>query len=110
MDGFEQASRWKRTDHFSAFCERCGQAGTNLCASLGRRERELLVSAAHVRLAVNSMQEPLPQIAFKMKEEIGDGIFVISSTAPHLLIRQLIDISIDVIFGALHSLYRGAKK
>ena len=43
---------------------------------------------AHVRLAVNSMQEPLPQIAFKMKEKIGDGIFVVGSAVPHLLIGQ----------------------
>ncbi len=56
------------------------------------------------------MQEPLPQIAFKMKEKIGDGIFVVGPAVPHLLIRQLIDTAIDRIFGELHSLHRGGKE
>jgi len=56
------------------------------------------------------MQEPLPQITFKVKQKIGDGIFVVGSAVPHLLIRQLIDTAVDVVFGALHCLYRGAKE
>jgi hypothetical protein len=35
---------------------------------------------------------------------------VVSSTMPHLLIRQLIDTSIDGVFGALNSLHRGGKE
>src|ERR1700733_9661305 len=110
IDDFEQALWWKRPDHVSALCEGCGKAATNLGASLRRRELELCVSDAHVRLAVNSMQEPLPQIAFKMKQKIGDGVFVVGSTVPHLLIRQLIDTAVDVVFGALHCLYRSGKE
>ena len=56
------------------------------------------------------MQEPLPQIAFKMKQKVGDGIFMVGPTVPHLLIRQLIDAAMDVVFGALHCLYRGGKE
>ena len=63
-----------------------GKAAANLGAPLRRREREFRIAVAHIRLAVNSMQEPLPQIAFKMKEKIGDGIFVVSPTVPHLFI------------------------
>jgi hypothetical protein len=35
---------------------------------------------------------------------------VVGSTVPHLLIRQLIDTAVDVVFGALHCLYRGGKE
>ena len=65
---------------------------------------------AHVGLAVNAMQEPLPQIAFKVKQKIGNGIFVIRSTVPHLFIRQLIETAIDCRPRRVHSLHRGSKK
>src|ERR1700761_6192718 len=107
IDGFEQARGRKRPNDFSTFCERCGEAGTDLRASLGGREGELQVSVTDVWLTADSMQEPLPQIAFKMKKKVGDGVFVVCSTMPHLLVRQLIDTSIDDFFGAFDSLHRG---
>ena len=59
---------------------------------------------------VYAMQKPLSQIALKVKKKIGNGVFMVSSTAPNLLIRQLIETSIDVVLGELHPLHRGGKK
>ena len=56
------------------------------------------------------MQEPLTQIALKMQQKIGDGVFVVSSTAPHLFIREPIETAIDSFLGALHLLHRGGKE
>ena len=110
MNCFEEPRWWKRANHVFTFREGCGEAFANLRTSLRRREREFRIAVADIRLAVNSMQEPLPQIAFEMKKKIGDGIFVIRPAVPHLLIRQLIDTAIDRIFGELHSLYRCGKE
>ena len=86
------------------------QSGYESLHNAATARARTLSLVAHVRLAVNSMQEPLPQIAFKMKQKIGDGVFVVGSAVPHLLIRQLVDTAVDLVFGALHRLYRGGKK
>jgi hypothetical protein len=61
-------------------------------------------------MAVDAVQEPLAQIPLKMKQKIGNGIFVVRSAMPHLLIGKLGETSIDVILGELHPLHRGGKK
>jgi hypothetical protein len=105
VDHFQQTRGRKRPDYLSALCEGFGKAPTNLIASLGRRQRKLRVPLTHIRLAVDAVQKPLPQIALKVKKKIGNGIFVVPSTTPYLLIGQLIETSIDVVLGELHPLH-----
>jgi hypothetical protein len=45
-----------------------------------------------------------------MEEKVGDGILVVRSTMPYLLIGKLGEAAIDVVLGELHPLYRGGKK
>src|SRR5271156_5513428 len=86
MNRFQQALWRERTDHCSALRESRGEAGTDLCARLRKRQLELVIPLPYVGLPINAVQEPLPQIPFQMEQEVGNGVFVVGSTVTYLFI------------------------
>jgi hypothetical protein len=107
---FQQARRGKRADHLPAFRQRCRKAAAKLFRSPGWRQRELRISLPHVGLPIDAVQKPLAQVALEMKQQVGNGVFVVRSTVPHLFLRQLVEAAIDVLLRVLHLLHARSQK
>ena len=67
------------------------------CGRDGRLQREFLVARAHVGLFGDAVQNPLAHIAFKMQQQVGDGVLVITAAVPELFFRKLRDAGGDLL-------------
>ena len=86
----------ERADDCAAFRKCVGETGTDLCSSGSGFESELCITGANVWLVVDTVQDPLAQVSFKMKQKVSDRVFVFCAAVEELFFGKLFDTAIDV--------------
>jgi hypothetical protein len=99
----EKTLRFKRCDHACGFFERGVEERAGLGGVNRRNEAKLLIALADVLLIVDAVQYSLAQVAGKMQQQVGDGVFVISSATPHLLIGQPVEAARYLLLRKAHA-------
>ena len=74
VDDAQQTFGVERGNHGRRFLQR-GIEGRPSYRRMDRgRQRKLIIALPHVRLIVDSMQNPLPHVAFQMQQQVANGV------------------------------------